>query len=92
MNGLGAAAYVWGLATLIQRIANLHHDTPDNLTGTIAAFSLFVFSAAVMGFFFVYHPVELLVEGRRKDAMVFFLTTLGTFGILTALVISMVVS
>ena len=90
-NAIGAAAYIWGIGLLIHHIASLHHDTPDNLTGPIAALSLLVFSAAVMAFLFFYRPAVLLVENKRNDAVFFFLKTLGTFGVITVLVILTVV-
>jgi hypothetical protein len=90
LNAIGVAAYIWGVGFLIHYIGSLHHDTPDNLTGSIAALSLLVFSAAVMGFLFFYRPTVLLVEDKRDEAVFFFLKTLGTFGAITLLVILIV--
>jgi hypothetical protein len=87
LNAIGAAAYIWGVGFLIHYISYLHHDTPDNLTGSIAAISLLVFSAAVMGFLFFYRPAVLLMENKRDEAVFFFLKTLGTFGAITLLVV-----
>lgn len=91
LNAIGAAGYIWGIGLLIHHIASLHHDTPDNLTGSIAFISLVVFSAAVMGFLFFYRPAVLLIEGKRDEAAFFFLKTLGTFGAITVLVLLTVV-
>jgi hypothetical protein len=90
-NALGVALYILGLGLLIEHISSLHSDTPDNLIGTISAFSLFTFTAAVMAFLFFYRPVALLIENRKEEAIIFFLKTLGTFGVITALVVSMIV-
>ena len=91
INAAGATAYIWGIALLISHISSLHHDTPDNLTGSIAALSLIVFSAAVMAFLFFYRPVGLLVENKKAEAVSFFLKTLGTFGALMLIVVLTVV-
>ncbi len=91
VNGVGAAAYVWALVLLISHIANLHHDTPDNVVGSVAAISLFVFSAAVMAFLFFYRPVMLLFEDKKAEALSFFFKTLLTFGLLGLLAILTVV-
>jgi hypothetical protein len=91
INGLGAAAYVWGIALLISHIASLHHDTPDNLLGSIAALSLVVFSAAMMAFLFFYRPILLLFEGKKEESFPFFLKTLLTFGAIGLLAILTVV-
>jgi hypothetical protein len=87
LNAIGAAVYIWGIGSLIQYIGSLHRDTPDNLVGSIAALSLLVFSAAVMGFLFFYRPAVLLVENKRDEAVLFFLKTLATFGVITVLVV-----
>lgn len=87
LNAIGATAYIGGVALLISHIASLHRDTPDNLIGSIAFISLVVFSAAVMGFLFFYRPVVLLIENKKEEAIFFFLKTLGTFGIITLIVI-----
>jgi hypothetical protein len=87
LNAVGAALYIWAVGFLIHHIASLHHDTPDNMIGSIAALSLMVFSAAVMAFLFFYRPVALLIENKKREAMVFFLQTLGVFGAITLLVV-----
>jgi hypothetical protein len=46
----------------------------------IAALSLFVFSAATMGYLFLYQPLQLFLEGEKKKAVDLFLKTLGIFG------------
>ena len=92
LNAAGAAAYIWGIGLLISHIARLHHDTPDNLVGSVTALSLMVFSAAVMAFLFFYRPIVLLVENKKDEAISFFLKTLGTFGAITALVLAAMLS
>lgn len=87
INAIGAALYVWGIGFLIQYISSLHRDTPDNVTGSVAALSLFVCSAAIMGFLFFYYPAVLLVDKKRDEAVFFFLKTLGTFGLITVLAV-----
>lgn len=91
VHGIGASVYILGLVLLINHIAALHHDTPDNLLGSIAALSLFVFSAATMAFLFFYRPVVLLIDNKKTEAVSFFLKTLGTFGLITLLAVLTVV-
>ncbi|MGB3921903.1 MAG: hypothetical protein WBL19_01300 [Minisyncoccia bacterium] len=45
----------------------------------IIMLSLFVFSAAVMGYLFVYEPLQLHLDNKRQEAISFFFKTLGTF-------------
>ena len=91
INGIGAAAYIWAVGLLISHISSLHHDTPDNLVGSVSAISLMVFSAAVMGFLFFYRPVTLLIENKKEEAFYFFLKTLGVFGVITLLAVLTIV-
>jgi hypothetical protein len=87
LNAIGATAYIWAVGLLIHYISSLHHDTPDNLTGSTTALSLAVFSAAVMGFLFFYRPVVLLIENKRQEALLFFLKTLALFGVTTLIMV-----
>ncbi|HVX90727.1 MAG TPA: hypothetical protein VHC20_03775 [Candidatus Paceibacterota bacterium] len=91
LNGIGAAAYIWALVLLITHIARLHHDTPDNVVGSVAAISLFTFSAATMGFLFFYRPVMLLIEQKKGEAITYFFKTLLTFGALGLIAILFVI-
>lgn len=47
--------------------------------------SLFVLSAAIMGFLFLYEPLTLLMENRQQEALIFFAKILGIFACLVAL-------
>jgi hypothetical protein len=87
INAFAAALYIWGIGLLVHHIASLHHDTPDNLAGSVTAISLVVFSAAVMGFLFFYRPVMLLVEQKKAEAISFFLKMLGVFGLITIVMV-----
>lgn len=41
--------------------------------------SLFVLSAAIMGFLFLSEPIQLYLDQKKKEAMIFFLKTVGIF-------------
>lgn len=43
--------------------------------------SFFVFSAAVMSYFFALTPITLYLDGHKKEAVNHFLKTLGTFAL-----------
>lgn len=87
MNAAGAAAYVGAIGLIFQYISSFRSNTPDTFLDPILALSLLVFSVAVMGFLFFYRPVVLLIEGKREEAVTFFLKTLGTFGVITVLLL-----
>lgn len=56
----------------------------DTVLAPIAFLSLFVFSAAVMGFLFLSQPIQLYLDGEKKKAMNQFLVSVGLFGGITA--------
>lgn len=60
---------------------------PDSVLAPIAMISLFTFSAAVMGFLFLSQPFVLLFEGKKKEAVGFFLKSVAAFGAITALLL-----
>lgn len=56
----------------------------DTIAMPIAALSLFVLSAAIMGFLFLSQPIMLYLDGRKDEAVRFFGRTVMTFALLTA--------
>jgi len=53
---------------------------PDNILIPIVMLSLFVLSAAIMGFFFLNQPFMLFMEGKKAEALRFFIKTVLIFG------------
>ncbi len=83
VNAIAAALYIIVVALGMDYS---RHFAPDFQTVLVpmAILSLFVFSAAVMGFLFLYQPVQMFLEGDKKGGSGLFLKTLATFGVLTA--------
>lgn len=83
VNALLASAYI----VLGVNIMNFGSSFVKNIEGTLylpmAMLSLFVFSAGLMGFLFVLEPLTMYLDGKRQEAVVFFLKTLGTFALCT---------
>ena len=71
----------------MQFIESIRHDTPDTVFDVMGVLSLLVFSAAVMAFLFFYQPILRLVEGKKVEAISYFLKTLGIFGLITAILL-----
>jgi hypothetical protein len=90
LHALGAAIFIVFIV-LIMNLANL---LLKSQMGTIlipmTMLSMFVLSAAVMGYLFLSEPVSLLVANRKKEAVVFFAKTVGffaCFGLLFAILL-----
>jgi len=85
VNALLALVYIV-LVALVMRYAE--KTNPDeSFFAPIAFLSLFTLSAAVMGYLFLSRPLQLFLEGQKKEATQFFIKTLASFGILTAVVL-----
>jgi hypothetical protein len=87
INALAASGYISLLATLIFNSPRFVTDNELGMMAPIIFLSLFVFSAALMGLFFVYQPVRLLIEGKQKEATKFFLTTVFSFACITLILV-----
>ncbi len=79
-NALVATVYIGLTALFLRFIESIRHDTPDTFIDSLGFLSLFTFSAATMAFLFFYHPVRLLIEKKPAEAVTYFLKTLGVFG------------
>lgn len=84
INAALATAYI---TLVVSVISYFEHATPEGggefFMVPVAFLSLFVLSAATMGFLFLYEPLTLWFDGKRKEAVNFFLTMLATFGAIT---------
>ena len=82
INALSASAYIV-LVVSIMSYAGQHTQGPDGLIVPITMLSLFVLSAAVMGFLFFYRPVQMYLDGEKKGAVDLFLKTVAVFAAIT---------
>lgn len=60
----------------------------DTILMPIGVLSLFVFSAATMGYLFLFQPITMFLDNNRKAAVNLFLQTIGTFAGLAAIVVA----
>ena len=94
INAFFAGAYIM----LIVLVLNTFVDNPalEQSGGSIfipmVMLSLFVFSAAVMGFLFVYRPLGLYLDGKKNEAVTFFVKTLLTFAVWVLIFLSLLFS
>lgn len=85
LNAALAVAYIILIAFTMRSFATLTSEGSDTILAPIVVLSLFTLSAAVMGYLFAYEPLRLYLDGKKEEALSFFLKTLGTFALLTAL-------
>lgn len=79
LNALVAVAYIT-LIGLFVAVVLPHIPEPRNPIAPIIGFlSLFVLSAAVTGYAVIGAPLQLFLEGQKKEAVALFLKTLVAF-------------
>lgn len=93
-NALAAVAYIAVVAVIMfygPKYAQLENK-PDTLLVPISVISLFSFSAAMMGYIFLFNPVQLYLDGKKKQAVDLFTKTLLAFGAVTFVLLLLVFS
>ncbi len=88
LSAVLASAYIITLIVLLTFVAPMvFAEKEDTIFIPMAMLSLLVFSVCVMGYLFVAQPLMLYIDGHKKDALSFFMRTVGTFGALTLVLI-----
>lgn len=81
-NAVLGLAYIVLIVSFITWGASMSKPE-DNFMIPVAMLSLFVLSASIMGYIFLYHPILLVIEGgeARAQGVKLFLKTVGIFAI-----------
>jgi hypothetical protein len=82
INGFTASIYIV-LVVLIMNFATKMVGNNNSFLVPIAVISLFTLSAAVMGYIFIYPPIQLYFSGKKKPAVKLFLQTTAVFACIT---------
>lgn len=87
LNALCAAAYIVCIVLLITYGPAFVREKPDTILAPMAMLSLLVLSVAFMGYTFFFQPVLMYVDGQKREAVELFTKTLGTFAVITGIVV-----
>lgn len=90
LHALGAALYIVFIVLVIQGVSFLIKSQNGTILIPMAMLSMFVLSAAIMGYLFLSEPLFLLAENRKQEAIVFFAKEVGffaCFGIIFAILL-----
>ena len=87
INALCAAVYIAAVVSFIFYGVPEHSPAFNTILGPMLMLSLFVLSAAVMGYLFVLQPVQLYFEGKRAEGVRLFLQTVGCFAAVTLVIL-----
>ena len=88
INAFSATAYIVIVAS-VMTLGTKNMKGPDTVVAPIVFLSIFTLSAAVMGYLFVLQPLQLYLDGKKKAGMNLFLQTLGSFALITAVILTL---
>lgn len=80
LNALAAIGYISTLIVVLFYGPVVDGPADNTILIPIAMLSLLVFSAATMAYIFFYNPLLLFLEGKQKEGVTLFLSTMGIFG------------
>lgn len=83
INALAASAYIILGVAVMTFVTQPLKNKPDTFFAPIVFLSLLTLSVAVMAFLFFYQPLVLFIEGKKKEAVNFFVKTVGVFAAIT---------
>ena len=90
LNAFLASAYIAAVASFMY-FGPKNIGPNDSVLAPIVFLSVFVLSAAVMGYLFLSRPLQLFLEGNKAEAVAFFLKTVATFAVVTLILIALLV-
>ncbi len=92
INALGAAVYISLVVTVMNFIMQTQRNKPDTVFAPLVVLSMLTLSAAVMAYLFFYQPLQLLIDGKKKEAVNLFVQTVGVFAVFTVIVLDLLFS
>ena len=84
LNAFLASAYIVVIVFVIDRVTSIT-VVKDTVLIPVVILSLFVLSAAVMAYLFIYEPLKLHLDNQRREAIIFFAKTVATFACFVAI-------
>jgi|SRR3989344_1340935 len=85
LRALGAALYIIVIVFVVQVVTSALKNQNETIIIPMTMLSLFVLSAAIMGYLFLSEPLCLLMENRKQEAIIFFAKVVGFFACFLAL-------
>lgn len=92
INALSASAYIILVVTIMTFVTQPLKDKPDTFFAPITFLSVLTLSVTVMAFLFFYQPLQLFIEGKKKEALNLFTKTVGIFAVFTAVILILLFS
>jgi len=84
LNSVYAEIYIIIVVSAVHYVGK--SNTPDNFFTPMAVLSLLVLSVAVVGYLFIGEPLQLYLDGQKKEAISFFMKTVMSFAAITVII------
>ena len=85
LYALGAVVYIVLIVFTVNFVGSLLKIKEGTIIIPMGMLSMFVLSAAVMGFLFLSEPLSLLIKNQKREAIIFFAKIVGFFACFVAL-------
>lgn len=92
INALSASAYIILIVSIMTFVTQPLKNKPDTFFTPITFLSVLTLSVAVMAYLFFYQPLQLFIDGRKKEAVNLFVKTVGIFAVITAVILTLLFS
>ncbi len=92
VNALSASGYIAIIVAVFTFISHTQRNKPDTILAPAIIMSLLTLSATVMAYIFFYQPLQLFMDGKKKQATDLFIQTVGVFAAFTAVVLALLFS
>ncbi|KKQ29705.1 MAG: hypothetical protein A3H17_00830 [Candidatus Levybacteria bacterium RIFCSPLOWO2_12_FULL_37_14] len=92
VNALSASAYIILVVSVMTFVTQSLKNKPDTFFAPITVLFVLTLSVTVMAYLFFYQPLQLFIEGKKKEAVSLFTKTIGIFAALTIVVLILLFS
>jgi hypothetical protein len=92
VNALSASAYIILVVSVMTFVTQPLKNKPDTFFAPITVLFVLTLSVAIMAFLFFYQPLQLFIEGKKKEAVNLFVKTVGIFAAITAITLILLFS
>lgn len=92
INALSASAYIFLVVSVMTFVTQPLRNKPDTFFAPITVLSVLTLSVSVMAYLFFYQPLMLFIEGKKKEAVNFFVKTVGIFAAITVIALILLFS
>lgn len=86
INALSATGYIVCIVAVLTFVSETQSNKPDTFFAPVAFLSLLTLSVVVMAYLFFYQPLQLFIEGKKKQAIQLFTQTAGIFAVITTVI------